>query len=143
MGVAIVSAGVTISQGVFQVLDFIKGVTSSDLISAYFAYNGSRLEGSDKIEVERVQSKDNSRTWWFYVKPVEGYVFVRHPVIQSCVQEIVGQKVGEDNPDAEFWRYVALERQGVIVDGVATPINVKVNFVVVGYKPKALLQHFS
>ena len=81
--------------------------------------------------------------WWFSVKDLADYTFVRLPVIESCTHELVGCVGGDKNPDPRYWRWVAQERQGVIVGGQSSPPNVKVDFMVVGYRPKALIKHFT
>ena len=65
------------------------------------------------------------------------------PVIQSGLYELLGQKAGEDNPDAQFWRWVANQKQGNIVDGRWGPPSVKVEFIVIGYRAKAVAKHFG
>ena len=81
--------------------------------------------------------------WWYEVEELEGYTFIRMPVIESCASELIGQKEGESNPDARFWRWVAPVKQGVIYSGDYVAPNLKVEFIVVGYKPKALIDHLT
>ena len=54
-----------------------------------------------------------------------------------------GQEERESNPDSRYWRWVALPMSGVIMGGNYTPPNAKVDFMVIGYKPKAVIKHFS
>jgi hypothetical protein len=75
------------------------------------------------------------------VKPLEDYAFVREPTVESCAYELVGQVAGEPNPDALYWRWIAPVLPGRIYGGDS--INLKVDFLVFGYKPKALIKHFS
>ncbi len=65
------------------------------------------------------------------------------PVIQSALYELLGSIKGEDNPDARIWRWVANQEQGTIVDGGWIPPSVKVEFVVIGYRAKAITKHFG
>jgi hypothetical protein len=76
------------------------------------------------------------------VKPTEDYVFVREPVTPSCAHELVGTVVGEAQPDSRFWRWIAPVLPGRIYGG-SDPPNLKVDFLVFGYRPKALLKHFG
>ena len=137
------SGGVAITQGILHFLGYIKGIASSDVISAYFSWDGTRVEGDDKIEVEKHKDEDCHDTWWYAVKPLPDYTFVRIPVTASGIQELLGRVSGESNPDSSYWRWVALPEPGVIVGGNYTPPNAKVDFMVIGYKPKAVIKHFS
>ena len=138
--ISAISGGVTISRGVLEFLGFIKGVAESNVISALFRSDGSRIEGSEEIVIE-THTDDRPDIWWFEVKELEDYTFIRIPTIESCVDELAGSVKGEKNPDARFWRWVVRARQGTIVGG--DPPNIKVDFVVVGYRPKALINYFS
>jgi hypothetical protein len=108
-----------------------------------FDEEGKRTDGSNKIEVVRHNDPDRAGIWWYTVKEVPGYVFDRIPLTVSCVEEMPGRINGEQNPRAIIWRWYAPERQGVIIDGSSRPSNIKVSFIVVGYKPKALLRYFT
>lgn len=141
--ISAISGGVSIAQGLMQFVGYVRGIAGSNVISGYFKWDGTRIEGSDKIEVERHPSGNDEAVWWFSVKELSGYVFLRMPLIESCTHELVGLVEGEKNPDARYWRWVAQERQGVIVGGQKQPPNLKVEFVVIGYRPKALIKHFS
>ncbi len=79
--------------------------------------------------------------WWFSVKENPEYVFLRMPIIESCAHELVGRLKEEKNPDSRYWRWVAPVPPGAIVGGDHP--NLKANFIVVGYRPKALIKHFS
>lgn len=90
-----------------------------------------------------MEKHENGPVWWFSVKESPGYSFVRIPLIQSGVYELLGMIEGEANPDARYWRWVAQVRQGVIIGGGTEPPNAKVDFIIVGYRPRALIKHFS
>lgn len=141
--ISAISGGVGIAQGLLQFLGYVRGVAGSGVISAYFQCDGTRLHGSEKIVVEKHPAPDGDHVWWFSVKDESAYVFIRMPIIDSCAHELVGLVSGEKNPDSRYWRWVAQERQGVIVGGQHTPPNLKVDFIVVGYRPKALIKHFT
>ena len=144
---ALVGAGKTIFHG----LDFIRDIADSGVVSAYFDWDGSRIEGSDKIVVVKQaegaedgeEPPENDGIWWFYVEEVRDYAFVRIPLVESGIDELLARLAGEANPDARFWRWVARPRTGVIVGGQNDLPNVKVPFIVIGYKPKALLDYFK
>ena len=77
------------------------------------------------------------------MKPIPDYTFVRIPVAGSGLQELLGHVAGESDPDYRYWRWVALPKPNVIVGGNYDPPNAKVDFMIVGYKPKAVIKHFS
>ena len=144
------TAGAVIGVGksVLQVMEQIRGIADSSVISAYFKWDGSRIEGSDKIEVERIFEDEAPHEmdgmWWFSVKEVEDYAFVRMPLVESGLDELLGW-AGGVMADARYWRWIARPQTGTFVGGkwLVVPPNVKVDFIVVGYKPKALLEHFK
>ena len=139
--IGIVSGGLSLAKGVYQALDFIRGLANSDVLSGYFRYDGIWVEGSVRIEIELHPVESNKAIWWYSVKSVEDYVFVRVLVVESCAHEIVGQAAGEPMPDARYWRWTAPVLPGRLYGGEA--VNLKVDFLVFGYKPKALIRHFS
>jgi hypothetical protein len=73
---------------------------------------------------------------------VPEYVFIRQPIIESCSIEIIGTVSGEKYPDSKYWRWIAPVLPGRIYGGESPP-NVNVEFLVFGYRPKALLKHFA
>lgn len=136
-----ISGGLNLARGLYQGLEFIRGIRNADVLAAYFRHDGSRIEGSEKIEVEVHRTAGDDKTWWYSVKPLEDYAFAREPTVESCAYELVGQVSGEANPDARYWRWIAPVLPGRIYGGES--VNLKVDFLVFGYKPKALIKHFS
>lgn len=106
------------------------------VISALFKWDGTRLEGDERIKTERITVGDLQDKWFYRVKEVEGYVFVYMPVIPTVYVDY-GTLQGDQNPDAKVFRFVGNIFSPVISGG--NP-NVRVDFIVVGYKPKDLLQ---
>jgi len=137
-----VSGGIQIAKSCWAFLEYLRWVAGADVISAYFRYDGTRVEGSDKVEVELHRVEGQASVWWFSVKPFSDYAFVREPVNPSCAHEIIGQVVGEALPDSRYWRWVAPTLPGQIYGG-SDPPNLKVDFLIFGYRPKALLKHFG
>ncbi len=134
-------SAIAIGKNALEFLGFIKNLTDSNVISAYFNWDGSLIEGNNKIEIIKINDQTNKDVWWFQVKELKDYVFVRIPVVSSCLQEIPGQYVGE-NPNADMWRWIPMiEERAILATDHAG--NIKVNFVIVGYRPKALVKHFS
>ncbi len=137
-----VGGGVTAAQGAWDFLSYVRGVRNTDVVSALFDARGSRIYGSDKINVIHLV-QDRPDVWYFTVEAVEGYTFVRFPVIQSPAEELSGRLPSETNPDSRYWRWIQRARAGTILDGSHEPPNLKVEFVVVGYRPKALVDYFN
>ncbi len=108
----------------------------------YFRWDCERIEGDDKISVELHRGNDDA-VWWYSVAELAEYTFLRMPVIESCAHELAGLVEGDRNPDARYWRWVAPVQPGVIVGGGVPPPNLKVDFIVVGYRPKALIKAFT
>lgn len=141
--ISTISGGMSIAKGTFDFLNFVRGITGSDVIAALFYAEGKRTDGSNKIEVEKLPSGSRADIWWYTVKEVPGYVFDRIPLTASCVMEEAGYITDEQNPNANRWRWRGFERRGDLYNGTNDPPNIKVSFIVVGYKPKALLKYFT
>lgn len=104
------------------------------IISTLFSWDGKRIEGDEKIQVEKHDQEDG--TWYYSIKDLDDYIFIRMPVNMSGVIERVGQVPGENSSDSKYFRYLP------VPDGTirGSPIpNVKVDFIVIGYKPKDIL----
>jgi hypothetical protein len=136
------ASGVSLTKDTFQFLNFLKGIVGSDVISAYFRYDATKVEGSSKIEVELIKT-ETDEVFWFTVTPIEDYIFIRFPLNDSGCEERIGTVKDEILPNPNYWRWVQAARSGTIVDGSHEPANAKVDFVVVGYKPKAIIKHLS
>ncbi len=139
--ISAVSGGIAVAQGAFQFLGYIRGIRNSDVISALFRWDGEKVEGSEKFEITKRSQQENDDIWWYSVTEEPEYTFVRIPVVGTSAHEVMGQISGESNPDARYWRWVAPVLPGRIAGGEAP--NLKVDFIVVGCRPKALLEHFS
>lgn len=142
--ISTISGGVSLGKNLFELLGSLKKIVGANVISAYFRYDGTRVEGSEKIEIELERPNDNPdvAVWFLRVKPVSDYVFIRYPLVESCAHELVATIMGEKQPTAEWWRWVAPVLPGRIYGGTEPP-NLKVDFLVFGYKPKALIKQFS
>jgi hypothetical protein len=137
--ISFASGGVQIAQGLAQFVSFLRGVMGADVISAYFSAEGTRLFGSERISV--TVHNEEEGIWWCSVDELDEYIFLRMPVIESCAHELVGTVAGEKNADARYWRWVPPSPPGAVVGGKW--LNVKVDFIVVGYRPRALIRQFT
>jgi hypothetical protein len=141
--ISVISGGMSIAKGSYDFLNFIRGIKDTDVIAALFDEEGNRTDGSDKIEIEKHPNGNRPDIWWYTVKEVPGYVFDRIPLTASCVMEEAGYISGDNNPHAAHWRWRGFERKNYLLNGTNDPPNIKVSFIVVGYKPKALLKYFT
>ena len=137
--ISAVSGALAIGQGAYRIGEFFQGVLRPNVIGALFRWDGQHVEGDDRIAVHQHSDPDRDDVWWFEVQAVDGFEFVRFPVISSCAQELVGRRDKESNADARVWRWIPPVPPGVIIGGGSEPANLKVDFVIVGYSPKALI----
>ena len=119
------------------------GYKKRQIISALFDWEAKRIEGDQRLEVEihyaYGKPKAGSDRWWYSVKPIEDYQFVRLPVNPGGVSEAVDKAEGQDlmsrgqqSTDARYFRYVH-------ANPLQEWVNVRVNFMVFAYKPSDLL----
>ena len=138
--------GIGIGMQTLQALDFIKNqIAGSGVISAHFSGKGNWLGGSEdvKVKVDHIEGHDG--VWLYSVVPVDDYTFVHFALSESGIVEQLGFGDDEDtvNADAGIWRWIAAPKPNTLVDGRAVPPNALVEFIGVGYKLPALLNHFS
>lgn len=140
--ISTISGGIKITETVFDKLNFIKNIAEANVISAYCKFDGNKVEGHKNITVELIKT-ETPEVFWLKVVSLEDYAFVHIPINDSGVHELIGTIKGETYADTNIWRWVAKPEPNVIVGGNYTPPNAKVDFIVVGYRPKALVKHFS
>jgi hypothetical protein len=139
--ISTVSSGLAIGQNVLRFLNFVRRIKDANVISALFDPDGSKKLGDKRVKVIVHTEGQEAGTWWYEVEAFGDYSFVRFPVIESGITEVIGAENEALNPDARYWRWVSLGLPGRIY-GSAAP-NARVDFVVVGYRPAALVKHFS
>ncbi|HSW37610.1 MAG TPA: hypothetical protein VLG37_04565 [Candidatus Saccharimonadales bacterium] len=111
-----------------------KNKAKYDTLSALFNAEGDKIEGSQELELEILQVKGTPEVWFYKVKPLPDYVFMTMPVV-SCYTDY-GTELGRQNPTSDFFRFVA----NPLSNFTSKPVgNLKVNFSVIAYKPKQLL----
>lgn len=134
-------SGYYLAKSGFEILNIVREISGASVISAYFRHDTTHVMGSKKINVDIHPDSENKAIWWYSVQLIDDYIFIRTPLIESCAHEMVGTEEGKEQPDARYWRWVAPTLPGQIYGGEA--VNLKVDFLVYGYKPKALIKHFS
>src|SRR5260370_31675148 len=112
--ISAVSGGMSIAKGTYDFLNFVRGVAGSDIIAALFDEEGKRIDGSNRIEVERLPG-ERPDIWWYRVKEVPNYVFDRIHLTASCVQEMPDKLSNETNPRADILCYYCIERSSTCV----------------------------
>ena len=73
-----IQGGVGLTKDLFGFLSWIKGITGSDVISAYFRFDGSRVSGPESIELE-IHKTESKEIFWLSVKEIKDYVFCAVP----------------------------------------------------------------
>jgi len=134
---------ITIGQGALGVLDFVKSKVSSDIIAGHFKWDGTLIHGSEKILLKKQNEEGDPSKWWYYVEGLDDYTFMRFPVVESAAFELTASINNEPNNDARYWRWVPLPKPNTILGGNSSFNNIKVDFIVLGYKPKALIDYFQ
>jgi hypothetical protein len=95
------------ARDLWQFLTFLRGVAGANVIAAQFKWDGTRVDGSDKITIRKHREEEYPDRFWYEVEPLDDYTFVRFPVVESSAHELVGTVKGQANPDARYWRWVA------------------------------------
>ena len=105
------------------------------VVSALFDWKGNRIEGDKKLNIKIQKDPSRNDCWFYRPEGPERYVFVHMPVVPGVYPDypLVG---GTSNADTAFFRYVPTSLSSVMGGNA----NVKVDFIVYGYPPKALLK---
>lgn len=136
-----ISAGTGLVKDLFGFLSWIKSIAGSDVISAYFRFHGTRVSGSEKVDIE-MHTTDNEEVSWLSVIEIENYAFVRFPINAAGCSESIGSIEGQ-YPDPRYWRWIPNPSPGVIVSGDYQAPNAKVDFIVVGFRPDAIVKAYQ
>lgn len=120
---------------VITLIDFLsKHKRDYQTKSALFSYDGTKINGDNLIEVQKIPTND-VRIWFYKIKEVTNFEFIYMPVIPSLYIDY-GQFEGDTNPNAKIFRFVGNPLAKFSSGGEP---NVKANFIVVAYKPSDLL----
>ena len=121
---------------VIAVVDFLeKHATRADVFKALFDSEAQRLSGSPEIVVDKLVDPGDANHWFYHVRPVEGYEFIYMPTIPSVAFNF-GRPSDSSHADAKYFRFIDNPALAITVGGVK---NVKVNFVVYGYRRDSFL----
>lgn len=134
--------GASSPKDIFGFLTYLKSIIGAEVIAAYFKWDSTHISGSKEIKVETHKAEKDS-IFWLFVQPMRDYIFIRFPLNGNGCEEIIGTVKDAVYSDPSYWRWVQNARSGTIVDGGSEPPNAKVDFVVVGYKPDAIIKHLS
>lgn len=125
------------------VREIYSGYKKPQIISALFDWEGKRIEGDSRLEVEVHYAfgklGPGADYWWYSIKAFQDYLFVRMPVNPGGVVEAVDKEeaqdkivIGAHSTDARYFRYVS-------ANPLREWVNVRVSFMVFAYKPSDLL----
>lgn len=118
-----------------EVLAFLKFLEETklqwDVKVAHFDGSGKLLSGDKDISLSI--TKINESVFYFHVMPIDGYTFLRYPVSPSGVQEDL-TALNDGTYSSEHFRYIRIGRLSANGHN-----NVRVPFIVYGYKTSTLL----
>ncbi|MBI2800387.1 MAG: hypothetical protein HYX63_08875 [Gammaproteobacteria bacterium] len=72
-----ISAGIRIAGSAMQFLEYLRNIAEANVISAYFKFDGTHIEGSTKIDIEITVDESRNDVFWLNVKQIKDYVFFK------------------------------------------------------------------
>ncbi len=121
---------------VLAVLKFIdENLEKSSIFSAMFDWKGELKSGDKTIQIQVIKVKDRNDQWFYKVQSYKDYVFIPFPVIPNVYFDY-GRKSNDLNPEADMFRFVSHPMSTFTNGGEK---NLKVDFMVFGYKPSDLM----
>jgi hypothetical protein len=133
----------TLGRGALGVVEFLwDKVREADVIAREFDPDGRPFDvGDERINVRRINQ--DSTHWWYSVILVVGFEFV--PFATNPHFEIrLGTLQGDLRPrDRIAFRWVIPPALGFVFNQGEDRATVETNFVIVGYRPAAIVRHFS
>ena len=138
---SVAAAGVTVAQSSIGLLDFLWGrVKEADVIAALFDPAATRITGDGRISVQIVSAREqDSVNVWYAIEDVPEFEFVPYatnPYLEIRVANVVEQ------PHRRIWRWVYPPHLGTAHGGRPGAPTEETNFIVLGYKPSAIVRHF-
>lgn len=141
-----IGAGIGAAGTLLGWLRDLRGLVSpDDMIAAQFDAEGNRKGGNESIKLHKVPVPNEPKVWFFMAVRVEGFHFVPVALVPEADIEY-GMVEGQTQKDGTVWRWTAPLKQGMIhglAEGRRHLDNFAVPFIVVGYRPKALLAAFA
>lgn len=104
------------------------------IMSGLFDWDGTRIAGDSRLKINVHPFGEEGVIWYYSVEPVEDFEFVRIPVSAGGLIEDLRREPTEKNTTTEYFRYIR-----AVVSTDADRWNVKVRFMVIGYRPEDLL----
>ncbi len=77
-----IATGISLTKEALGFLGQIKDIVGAEVISAYFKWDGNKVEGSDKIKIETSAIEDVDG-FWLNVESIEDYTLVHFPINSS------------------------------------------------------------
>lgn len=137
------AAGVaTVTEGGFGLMQFLwSKVREVDVIAAVFDPAGNRVEGDARIAVQRLGDSDGRPDhWWYLPVGVTGFEFV--PYATNPYLELQFAHAQAASGPLLVWRWVFAPARGFVWNGERAVGNAATTFIVIGYKPSAIVRHF-
>lgn len=120
-----------------NLLEFVsKFLEERSTLKALFNWEGTRLEGTEKIVVNKWNIPTKENQWYYRIQAVDKYVFVPYPTNPSVYIDF-GKYKEDNNPSADLFRFVSNPMSNFASGGLG---NLKVDFLVFGYIPSDLLK---
>ncbi len=117
----------------YELLD--RKLADASILKALFSSNGNRTWGDENILVRMSGDPMTAKIWFYEIAPYKDYIFVPLPINPS-VNVDFGKAPDENVPNSKFFRYVSSPMAKFTSGGEE---NVKVDFMVFGYKAEDLL----
>lgn len=131
----------TVSQGGLGLLQFLwSKVKEADVIAALFDADGNRIEGDDQLAVERHPFLERGSDHWWYVPNLPSSFECVPYSVNPYLEIKFGQLAG--SPPRPAWRWTYPPEVGFVWNGERVVPNAPGNFIVVGYRPTAIVRHF-
>ena len=142
--ITVVAAGTTAARGGLGLVEFLwdKG-RDADVLAALFDPDGARIEGSDRIQINRIPGSTEGQ-WWYRPVLIAGFELIPYATNPYLGVREIGRATGGQlrARDRLVWRWVEPPPLGFVFNANYDPVNAETNFVVVGYKPSAIVKHF-
>lgn len=140
--ISVAAGGVAIGQGTMASIEFLwSRVRTPDVIAALFDPDAQRLTGDERMQVQVLRPEGwPEEAWWYRAVGIAGFEFI--PYATSPYLEIRVAST-QDAPRNRIWRWVWPAHPGSVYGDRTKIPTVETNFVLVGYRPEAIVRHFA